>query len=722
MFACATDILSALMMLVEVSENFGDPAAQKLGHFYFILRDAPDPNADNEVYNQLFHDDGNTPRNIQRARIAAAFKSRTVFCCGRPHPVNTVIESPNFCLEQCNVEFAHQILAIRRHMAEQMNSTPHLLQENMPLTGVTIAETVNVVVEALNSKNENENVVVVEALNSKNEVVFSANSARAIQEKILEAAFETAMNAAKTVIAEKLQSPCDPADFPVSLGLALDDVKTECRKHELVNPAMFEGKRLRFQAELSPQIAKAIEQNNDTVQRAFATIEQEVCGLAGGVQNNKHNEEDALVAAWDAHMVQTMSAFKTRAYEYMKIQNSIEEWNVYKVTYDARVNALHSKCKDTLITFLRSRANTLRHQTSIGKIGVLIGVFVLLCSILTATYLHSQRIQDAAVYQDKFTLLRTEAAEKLQLLKQDMQVCHGNLTQLRADLRIKTAETAQQKLAMQMCQGNLTQSHSQSIAFAKAAEKTQLQILEQDMQMCHGNLTQLRADLMIKTAETAQQKLAMQMCQGNLTQSHSQSIAFAKAAEKTQLQILEQDMQMCHGNLTQLRADLMVKTVETAQQNLAMQMCQGNLTQVRLESVANEEASKLTQLQQRLDKDFIAAMYVNNTDAADRLLEAAKKTNHLAEGYLAICYFFGNKLFTRDVALSTAYINNSTNWLEAELLKNNRNAQFLKGFYLLNGVGIMKHPRREITYLFASSELGHSGAQYTLGLCGSFSM
>ena len=118
---------------------------------------------------------------------------------------------------------------------------------------------------------------------------------------------------------------------------------------------------------------------------------------------------------------------------------------------------------------------------------------------------------------------------------------------------------------------------------------------------------------------------------------------------------------------------------------------------------------------QLLDADFVAARHLNNSDAVKHLQEAAAKSNHSAEAYLAICHYYGSNVSTNDTALFTSYLEKSIDWLQSEVPKGNRFAQFLLGSCLWEGIGMKADIVAGAKLLKLSADQGHSGAQKSIG-------
>ena len=115
------------------------------------------------------------------------------------------------------------------------------------------------------------------------------------------------------------------------------------------------------------------------------------------------------------------------------------------------------------------------------------------------------------------------------------------------------------------------------------------------------------------------------------------------------------------------------------------------------------------------DRDFTLARYLNNTEAADRLSEAAKNMNHSAEAYLAMCYYFGCHLFPQNVSLVNPLAAKSFSYLKIEVDQRNCYAQFLLGVFLVCGIGMGSNASEGLRLLLQAADQGHCGAQNTLG-------
>ena len=145
----------------------------------------------------------------------------------------------------------------------------------------------------------------------------------------------------------------------------------------------------------------------------------------------------------------------------------------------------------------------------------------------------------------------------------------------------------------------------------------------------------------------------------------------------------------------------------------------GSLREVRVEVVGEKAPIPAQEMSietaAKLDDDFTAARYLNNTEAADRLSEAARNMNHSAEAYLAMCYYFGCHLFPKHELLAAAYVEKSSQWLQAAASKGNCYALFQLGVFLICGIGMIENSQEGIRLLRLSADQGHCGAQNTLG-------
>ena len=337
-------VLTELVTLLKVSERLGGDTAPELGHLYFVLRDAEGEDETNEsVFNALFYDDGNNTRNEQRHIIRRAFRSLEVVCLC-PAASFEAMRSDSFSFADCSPLFQDQIVLMRRSIARKMSEQPRTLQ-GMLLTGVTIAETVNTVVEALNSGVTN---------------VFEPGAARAIQERILQTACEAAKADVRRIIAEKLQTPCDPDAFLATLGSALDAVVIGFHQQEVLNPVMFREWLALLQAYITEQSAVGAEQNSVAVKGAVVTavvrdvrLEELVRDFTANVQQCVYQEEGDLVAAWDAELTIRLTMLREWAYGYMRIQYEANEWAVYKEVHHNLTQALTTALAQLQIVLLR---------------------------------------------------------------------------------------------------------------------------------------------------------------------------------------------------------------------------------------------------------------------------------------------------------------------------------------------------------------------------------
>ena len=103
-----------------------------------------------------------------------------------------------------------------------------------------------------------------------------------------------------------------------------------------------------------------------------------------------------------------------------------------------------------------------------------------------------------------------------------------------------------------------------------------------------------------------------------------------------------------------------------------------------------------------LDRDFVAAKYLNNVEAFKRISTAAKTGNHSAQAYLAVCVFFGCHHFPKNVRLGTTYASKCIYWLQAEALKGNKYSQFQLSYFLFWGIEVEEIFEQQITRLFLS--------------------